>query len=232
MFACIYMPARADSAAPPTMVVLVESAPADLQLAIRIKDTLLKKDTVIRFSSFRTAWETRFSLDDYFNVSNSNSVTLVVSSSEKSFECPLSTNMFRHYENYYTLNMKNQTLTDGQTIGRITSLVLLRVICTLLIEGGIFFLFGFRQRRSWIAFLIINLLTQIGLNTVLSLNTFSNGYVFLTLIFLEVIIFFVEAIAFLLALKEHSIGRRLLYVLIANIASFILGGYLISILPI
>jgi hypothetical protein len=236
---------KANSAETPAIVVLVKCAPEDLQLAFRIEGAIHedhggKRDTFLvkPLGYHRTAWETRFVYYRYRDFdftelleSGSGTVKLIASSSEKTFEVPLPLKtVHRHY---FTLDIEKQMLTEGQTAGRIILPVSLRVCCTLLIEGGVFFLLGFRLRRSWIAFLIINLLTQGTLNlslTMITFDAFSHSFFFLTVF--EIIVFLTEAPAFALALKEHGIARRLLYVLLANLLSFILGGFLINCLPI
>jgi hypothetical protein len=51
------------------------------------------------------------------------------------------------------------------------------------------------------------------------------------MIFAEVFIFIIEMAVFLLFIKEHRCWRTAGYVLIANLLSLILGGYLITVLP-
>jgi apolipoprotein N-acyltransferase len=70
------------------------------------------------------------------------------------------------------------------------------------------------------------------LNAALSEAAFTNGYAILGLILLEILVFLVEIPAFLIALKEKKWWQRLIYVLIANVLSLVLGGALISYLPI
>ena len=55
---------------------------------------------------------------------------------------------------------------------------------------------------------------------------------FLNLIIMEIFVFIAEIIGTLIFIKEHVKLRRILYVIVANLASLILGGYLITILPI
>ncbi|MDR2848869.1 MAG: hypothetical protein LBV39_07185, partial [Bacteroidales bacterium] len=238
-------PAWANSAEPPVMVVLVEFAPDDLQLSIKLQGAMQNEyeqaiDTVviIELDKRQTAWETVFKC--YPWMKNGNflrfrdtvpvNATLMVTSAHSTFECPLSLSTWS-YHNFFTLNLKTQALTNGQTTGRMTILVSLRVILTLIIEGLIFFLFGFRQKRSWMAFLVINLLTQGALNLILTSQVFNGGYVLLLMLFLEIFVILSEAVLLTLAVKEHSVVRRLLYVLLANIASLIMGGYAIKLLP-
>jgi hypothetical protein len=110
--------------------------------------------------------------------------------------------------------------------------VSLRVVLTLLIEGLLFYLFGFRRKSSWIAFLVINLLTQGVLNIQLNNAVPFTGYLIFNLIFMELVVLLVEMISFLSYVKEHGKLRRAAYAFIANLASLVLGGWLITVLPV
>ena len=112
------------------------------------------------------------------------------------------------------------------------TLVGLRVSLTLLIESAIFWLLGFRERRTWLIFLIMNLITQGVLNLMLATNPVSASYVIFGLIFGEIFVFIVEWIVTLSLIKEHNQAKRFVTVSLSNFASLILGGYLISILPV
>jgi hypothetical protein len=104
---------------------------------------------------------------------------------------------------------------------------------TLLIEGFIFFLFQFKEKRSWLAFLVINLVTQGALNIWLNVEgSLMPSYLFITLVIGEILVFAVELVAFPLLIKEHKNSRIFIYVFVANLVSLIAGGYLISFLPV
>lgn len=68
------------------------------------------------------------------------------------------------------------------------------LVPTLLVEGGLLWLFGFRARRDWLVFLVA-----------------------------EVPILLVELIAYVFLLKEYSGLRRAAYAACANIASYAVG---------
>ena len=92
-------------------------------------------------------------------------------------------------------------------------------------------MFGFRNKDYWIAFLIINVITQ-GL-----LNIWINGffpiqsYLILNLVAAEILIFIAEIKAFLMIIKTQRL-RTVLYVLTANLMSLLAGGYIITVLPV
>lgn len=103
------------------------------------------------------------------------------------------------------------------------------LIPTLVIEGAIFWLFGFRERRSWLVFLAANVVTQAGLHLATGAMLARAGWHFLnyalTILLPELVIWALEAAAYSLLLREHPRGRRVGYALTANIASFVLGYF-------
>jgi len=99
-------------------------------------------------------------------------------------------------------------------------------------EGIIFWLFRFRQKRSWYIFLAINLVTQGVLNILLNSKGLMPSYLIFSLILGELFVFAAEMIAFPIFIKEHKKSRILIYAFIANLISLIAGGYIISVLPV
>lgn len=101
---------------------------------------------------------------------------------------------------------------------------------TLIIEGIVLLLFGFSLKKNWLAFLVVNLTTQVVMTAVLGTVLIRSGLFDAYFIFipLEIGIIFAEAIAFRHLLKEHSPGRRIGYAVLANAASAVAGWLLIA----
>ena len=103
------------------------------------------------------------------------------------------------------------------------------LIPTLLIEGALFWLFGFRDRRGWLVFLAVNTATQVGLHLAVGSILPQAGWHFLnytlTILIPELIVWVAEAAAYAFLLREHSRGRRVGYAFAANFASFVLGYF-------
>ncbi len=96
---------------------------------------------------------------------------------------------------------------------------------TLFIEGILLLVFGFSLKKNWVAFLLINLVTQIALTLTIGVLCQKEGLLTAAIVFfpLELIIIIVESILFAVALKEHSKGRRVLYAIISNVLSAAIG---------
>lgn len=103
------------------------------------------------------------------------------------------------------------------------------LIPTLIIEGILFRLFGFREKHSWLVFVVVNVVTQIGLHLAVGTTISRSGWYFPSYFFLllipELVIWAVEAAAYAALLQEHSRRRRISCALLANIVSFVLGFF-------
>ena len=102
------------------------------------------------------------------------------------------------------------------------------LVPTLIIEGVLLWLFGFRAKRDWLVFLIVNLVTQAGLHLWIEADLVSIGdsaLQYLVLLVAEVPILVVELAAYVFLLKEHSKLRRAAYAACANVASYALGYF-------
>jgi hypothetical protein len=131
------------------------------------------------------------------------------------------------------LDLNNKTITPGKSLLRSISLPSLRIILTLIIEAIVFYLFGYRKKKSWLVFLIVNLFTLGFLNILLSVDSNPvNSYIVFNLILLEILVFIIEMVTFLIFVKEHGRLLAFLYVIVANAASLFAGGYLITHLPV
>ncbi len=218
LMTALAVPGMANSAEPPSIEIIVANAPQDLVLSIDNSEGDRKDEGNASYFFF------------YRMDLQSGEKTLKVSLKGESFEIPFV--ITETYNNVFTLDLNSRDLTRGKSFLMSLPTVSLRVVSTLILEGIIFFLFGFRSKLSWILFLIINLITQGILNLWLSgMYSPLDSYIIFSLIGGEVVVIFVELIAFGLLLNEHGKGRRVLYVLTANLLSLVAGGYLIIVLP-
>jgi hypothetical protein len=210
-----------NSAEPPSILIIVTNAPDDLEISMgpaHLKARREDKATESHFSFYRSELKT---------TDNIITVTTGGKTFEVSPDVPL-----QNYKNIFTLDLKNQKLIPGTPLSRTIGSVSMRVFLTLLIEAIIFFLFGYRSKRSWLVFVIVNLFTQAGLNYFLINNVLSfSSYLIFSLIALEIVVFIVELLAFSLFVNEHRRSRTALYVFTANLLGLLLGGYLITVLP-
>ena len=213
-----------NSAEPPSIIIIVNNAPDDLEISIGSADTYTKANKTSNIiESYYTFYSRDLKADNGYNIK----VSTAAGTFEILLEEPLTS-----YNNIYTLDLKNQKLTSGKSLSRSVLLVTLRITLTLMIEAFVFWLFGFRNKKSWIAFLVINLITQGVLNIWINGFTPLKGYIIAALIFGEILVFIFEIIAFLAIIQEHRRIRTFLCVIIANLLSLFAGGYIITVLPV
>lgn len=103
------------------------------------------------------------------------------------------------------------------------------LVPTLIIEGLIFWLSGFRTRRSWLVFLAVNVVTQTAMHLIFAWSIPIAGthpfYYALLFVPSELVICTVESAAYALLLAEHDRRRRVKFAILANITSAVLGYF-------
>ena len=102
---------------------------------------------------------------------------------------------------------------------------------TLLIEGALLFVFGYRSKRSLWVFLLVNLVTQGGFAAYLAATVLNHGVSGWSLLFyvpIEVIITVVEILLYRRLLTEKGKGRAAGYAVVANVQSATVGLLLID----
>jgi hypothetical protein len=222
-----FMPAltSANSAEPPSLVILVNNPPEDLSIV------LISHENHPKAQIRRVAWEGYYAFYRR-DMQISGEYIFKVTANGESFDCTIGSPLQR-YNNVFTLNLSKHELTSGKYPFRKLLLVSIRLLLTLLLEGIIFWLFRYREKRSWLIFLIANLVTQGVLNMWLnSGGSLMPSYLIFSLIIGEFFVFIVEMIAFPCFIKEHKISRSFAYAFTANLLSLIAGGYVISVLPV
>ena len=232
LLAGLVLPASANSAEPPNIIILVPNPPEDLSLTISFPDMELQPSLVLEGDS--RGWERYyrfFSHELGYDADKLSDAQVIAEAGGETYYFPLFAKELRQYNGIFTLDLSGPILERGAPVWRIPLLVALRVISTLLIEGAIFFLFGYRKKESWLAFLGANLVTQTGLNLLFTGPYLGYGW---GLVFLgtEAIILVGEMVFFSKALTERPSARGAVYAAAANLASLLLGMALLSLLPV
>ncbi len=213
----------ANSAEPPSVIVLVAVSDAE-NLTIETTGLKTKPQVIER------PYQVQYNFYQY-DFKRDEPVVLRVKYGEREFT--VSTSVIDGYRNVFSLDLANEQL--NREVSPILQATIIggRIGLTLLLEGIILFVFGFRQRKTWLYFLLINLATQFFLNVSLSrAPIFYSDYFWIGALIYECLILLIEMAAFLLLVEESSKIKQFFYVLISNIISFIVGGYLIMQLPI
>lgn len=209
----------ANSPPPPTVSIIVSHPPEDIELHIGTEEAQRINKVFESYYIF------------YLGFDNTKNDVLTVTWKDADFEIALP--QLQRYNNIFTLDIGKRTLSPGTFWARPYEFAAITIILTLLIEGLIFFLFGYRKRRHWVVFLVTNLVTQgflyIWLNS--EFYPLVNSYFFpvlFSLIVGEFLVFIIETAAFLILVRERSRWITFLYVIAANFASLVAGGLLIN----
>lgn len=242
------LPVFANAEAGPDFTVLTDDAPDDMTVTLVTPDGI-----TVPLNPLRRGWESCFRLyynDLYDAIGNGyayrpdameeiaeSSVLHVVSDTEKlDLTVPMPPADEMHYNHLAVLRIDRDGSTAWLSAGtymnaRNTLLVVLRVTVTLITEGIVFAVMGYRTKKSWVVFLITNLVTQTLLNLSLTGNYLAMGYWELGFHAAEVLIFIAEAAVFACLLREQSRAKGIVTALLANAASLALGWALLTYLP-
>jgi hypothetical protein len=208
----------ANAPPPPTISIVVSHAAKDLELSIG-SEKAHRTDKILE--SYFTFYL------EFTNISH----TLTVTEGNNTFEIALP--QLQQYNNMFRLDLGSRTLSPGISSWRPYEFASITLVLTLLVEGVIFFLFGYRKKVSWIIFLATNIVTQGFLYAWLNKAFYPlvNSYsfpVFLGLVFGEFLVVIIEIIVFLIFVRERPRLVTLAYVISANLASLFVGGYLVN----
>lgn len=214
----------ANSAEPPSITIIVPNPPNDIDIRLDIGEEYINS---IRVDKLTESYFSFYSSDLGTNHNYDINMIIGENSSTIKIDKPLDT-----YNNIYTLDWENETLEVGKAPFRSIKLIAIRVVLTLILEAIIFLLFGFKSKKSWVIFIVVNLITQGVLNIWLNIFSSVDSYVIFGLIIAEIFVFITEIIAFLVLVREQGKLKTAIYVIIANLLSLIAGGCLISYLPI
>ena len=229
--------AAANSAEPPCLTVIVTGAPSDLSLSLEFSGYAMPDGTPAVFEPNLElrAWERVYRFwGGWYSLPDEamEHAQLRLSAGTESFTCPVPASALSGYNRLLSIRYNTQTLQSESALAwRAPLLVVMRIVLTLALEGLVFYLAGYRHKRSWIIFLAVNLITQGLLNlAVQGPNSMYTAY--LVLMLGEPLIFLIEFIVFCLTLKEHSHFRGAATSLLANLFSLVAGGAMLLYLPI
>ena len=205
----------ANSPPPPAIFIIVPDAPKDLVLKIG-SFHVTRKDKL---------FESYFGFGTFENKVPQDTV-LQVTTGGASFDVAIPP--LTKYSNTLTLDLRNKILTPGAPSFHAYEFAAITVVLTLLIEGIVFYFFGYRKKSSWLVFLVTNLITQGFLYFMLTTSVYPTlyNYAVFELIFGEILVFIIEIAAFLTLINEHHRLETFLYVIVANLVSLFAGGYL------
>ena len=147
------------------------------------------------------------------------------------------------FDSYYTASITNWqsgqlTLEKDYPFGWELVSLAARCVLTILLEVGLAFLFGYRERRVLHLITVVNVVTQVGLNVGLNLINYHAGSMAFTAayILLEVAVCAAEGWLYVRRIprvseREQSRRRAVCYAVAANALSFGAGLWLARVIP-
>lgn len=131
-------------------------------------------------------------------------------------------------------DVKSGIAKERSVVDQTLSMFIRTFIITVLIEGIVLWLFGFRSKHNMKILLKVNAYTQMGLTLVIAYSMYLMGILLALLAFAicEIVIFIVEARMFSKQLEGHTRRRRIVFALCANTASLLLGTFIAAALMI
>lgn len=224
------IPVYANAAELPSITIIVEGKDAEVIVDFLNDGKVIEDDGYGNISKRSLFNETYFVFyDDRTDTDTTISIRVTTPTETYEIETDSATT---NYYTIYRLDQEKQLLEEGKGLKRSLVLVSTRVFITLVVEGLILYLFGFREKRTWIIFLVVNLLTQGGLNIWMNTSHMFESYLFLNLIFTEIFILIAEIMLLIPNIKEKKSNRVLAFVFTANFFSLIVGIKLIAVLPV
>lgn len=224
--------AVANSAEPPGMTIIIPDSPEDLNITLIVNHEGSLR--IFPMQREQRLWETYYRYyysGSSFTMETLEKGSLSVTSEGKQIELPLDGFIKQTYRNVMTFNLKLGKLSLGSSWTRDVLLVALRLGLTLFLEGIIFWIFGFRGKRNWMIFFVLNSSTQLALNLMIH-GPDLGSYALMFYLLAEAAILLVELIAFLFLLQKTSKWRTIAFAATANLFSLALGGYLLLYLPV
>lgn len=234
----LFTPQPIHAGEPPSLIVLVNHAPEDLIL--EAQGSQGSYEAYVR----HRAWESSYTISHY-NLEEIEAQSLVIRYGGQRFELPIDLKAWQSKDAYYafqdqhtshdviyTLDLEAQTLRPGKLPWRAPLLIGVKLALIIVLEALLFLAFGFRNKRSWLIFLLLNLCTE-GL-FFFYLSTYSPiQYPSFVPAILRLIVTVIEITVLTVTLKEHKGSWRApLFAVAANLATYLVGTLLLSNLPI
>ena len=121
-------------------------------------------------------------------------------------------------------------LTEAPYLASLILQFVVSLVSTIVIEGLLLLLFGFKLRDNLLVFLLVNIITQVFLAAVTVITQFKYGVftAIFAVMFVEFLILIAESLVFARFLKGKTTGRRVAYAITANLVSLIFGLVLMA----
>ncbi len=220
---------------PPALTMIVYGAPQDLQIVFHIVKE--EGSAMVVLEPERRLWETayRFRREAaweltrwYGNAYDLQDTEIEFISGGESRRIPFPTELVSEHDlnDYITLYYNSGKMTRGFAPWRAPLLIGLRVLLLLAVKSLVFWLMGYRLKKSWLRFALINLvilgLQAVWTNGWINFNPMNSAFYFMFCFLLVV----AEFVALILLVNEQDRNRTARYIVYGNLAGE-LGNFLL-----
>lgn len=238
------LPAEASAIgnAPPAVTVVVYGAPKDLRMHVVLQYEGNPLSSPLEYE--RRGWESlyrfyRLGVSMHGNAWSGNArdfrgAVLLLESSDGTREIPIAEGLLTPGGNsdVLTLYYRSGELSAGFAPWRAPVLIAMRVAAALLIEGVFFYFSGFSTRKSWVLFVVINVVIHGFLNWLCCGKINYTGSRYAVGFFTAVLVAFItELVAFVLTVEEYNTDKLARCLIRANLVSHAVNYVLMAVLP-
>lgn len=236
------IPVLAVASHAPVLNVVAPFAPRDMKVTIEIKKNIKGEEHVIPvvLEAGRRAWEGQYRLRReavygitawYGNAYDLKDAVLILESGGETKTVPIPAELLseRGSEDHIMLSWRTGRM-SALPAWRAPSLLLMWAALAMAVEGVVFWLYGYRSRRSWLMFFLINLVTQTAHHAIVAGLNVDVNRIKVYAISIPVL-FLVEMLAFVMLVDERSRDRTIGFAVAANAASQAVLGLLMQFLP-
>lgn len=226
----------------PVLTVVAPLAPRDMKATVVLKknDRLGERTIPVELQSERRAWEGQYRLYReavygvttwYGNAYDFKDAELILESGGETKTLPIPAELLseRGSEDHIMLNWHSGRM-SAVPAARAPLLLLMWAAIAMAAEGVVFWLYGYRSRRSWIVFFIINLVTQTAHHMLVSGLNVGVNRIKVYILFVP-LLFLAEMLAFVMFVDERPRDRTISFAVVGNIASQAVLALLMGVLP-
>lgn len=226
----------------PALTVVAPFAPADLKMTVTIfKNTYADHRVIpVKMEARRKGWEMQYFLRRemvygvrtwYGNAYDLKDATLTLEYNGESRTFPISDEFLseRSADDRIRINWRTGRMSALSPL-RTPLLLLMWSAIAIAVEAVVLWFYGYRDKQSWKALIIVNLITQSAHHLLITGTDVDADLIRMYGISMP-LLFLVEMIAFLFSIEEHDHNRTVSFAVTANVASQAVMIPLMSVLP-
>ena len=232
LFACILifllLIASSCSLPAPYLTLISIMPPKDFDSVLIINDNIeiSSHKTKVAWEVYCVFWIGEFYQppDEPYTGKKVETAVLRVTAHGETFDININKEIFRNNSDTIAIDIGNKSIMYGTPPSRDLFLVSLRVVLLLAVAIGVFYLFGYRKKRSWIALFAIRLPGAFLISCMIiatNVGPYRSTFPFFLPLFGAPILL-LTLIAMCIAINEHKRTKTALYVVTASFINYVI----------